>query len=152
MRRADSPRTLTSSLSCFHCLPLLLVLSRVHLSGPFKLDIVFRSSGLGTTGRRSVVYIDEEFAQRAAALERLFFKFERSPGRPLPGSSSGRRSGSGRGPGPKGGLFNEAPPGESQPAKEFAATPHKGEHTKGETGFESWWTLLWWPLAPALPP
>ena len=23
------------------------------------------------------------------------------------------------------------------------ATPHKGEHTKGETGSESWWTLLW---------
>ena len=76
MRRTDSTSTLTSSLSCFHCLPLLLVSSRVHLSGPFKLDIVFRSSGLGTTGRRSVVcgraIIDEEFAQRAAALERLF--------------------------------------------------------------------------------
>ena len=66
MCRADSPRTLTSSLSCFHCLPLLLVSSRVHSCGPFKLDIVFRSSGLGTTGRRSVVY------GRAAALERLF--------------------------------------------------------------------------------
>ena len=23
------------------------------------------------------------------------------------------------------------------------ATPHKGEHTKGKTGSESWWTLLW---------
>ena len=32
------------------------------------------------------------------------------------------------------------------------ATPHKGEHTKGETGSESWWTLLWclW-RPPALP-
>ena len=55
---------------------LLPVSSRVHWSVLFKLDIVFRSSGLGTTGRRSVVYgrayIDEEFAQRAAALEPLF--------------------------------------------------------------------------------
>ena len=71
--------------------------------------------------------------------------------------------------GPQGGLFPEAPPGEGraqavdQVPREASslkllreqvnrkrvrrtlgvATPHEGEHTKGETGSESWWTLLW---------
>ena len=55
MRRAHPPRTRMSSLSCCPCLPSVPMSSRVHLSGPFKLDIVFRSSRLSTTGPRSVV-------------------------------------------------------------------------------------------------
>ena len=99
----------------------------------------------------AVVYrranMDEEFAQRAAALERSFFSLKvsreasslkllrekvglrpwtRSQGRPLPWISSGRKSTRKRVRRTLG-----------------VATPHKGEHTKGETGSESWWTLLW---------
>ena len=56
--------------------------------------------------------------------------------------------------GPQGGLFPEAPSGSKSTRKRVrrtlgVATPHKGEHTKGETGSESWWTSS---VVPALPP
>ena len=116
------------------------------------LDIAFRSSRLSTTGRRSVVCgranIDEEFAQRAAALERCFSKLSRAPTPeletvPREASSLSRHLQAGLADFPQRVCRTLG-----------VATPHKvGKQETRETGSESRWTLLWCkaPPPPTLP-
>ena len=57
--------------------------------------------------------------------------------------------------GPQGGLFPDAPPEEKvnpQKSSQDSRCGTKVNTQKGETGSESWWTLLWCLWRPPLPP